>query len=778
MFELRLLEYPKILKQVASYAYLEETKKNILNLKPSTDKDLILDTLNEVYEIRNLIFRLSSIEYLPFNLDTTIDRIRISAPLNIFEFLEINKLIYDVNRTFNYFTTAPNIELEITHISKYINELVSLKPSKDLIDSVFDFEGNIMDSASDELYKIRKQIRTLESESTNKLNEIIRTHASILSEPIITIRQGHRVIPVMSTNRSKIKGIVFDESQSGQTVYIEPYSISEIENKITILRNNEQAEIEKILLDLSSKISVYYDDIKKDLDIILKLDDLFARGEYAKEIDGENVELSDYIDLIDAKHPLIDKSICVPNTITLRDKNTMIITGPNTGGKTVVLKTLGLLSLMVQSGLLIPVKEGSKTIIFNGIYADIGDEQSIEQSLSTFSSHMSRIVKILKKVEENSLVLLDELGSGTDPKEGASLAISILDFLRNKNLYTVCTTHYPELKLYAYNHDSIENASVEFNVDTLKPTYKLIIGISGGSNAFLISSRLGLNPEIIKNAKNRSLEFKDKESNLIKKLEKDSLRVRKLKEEYLKLKTDFEIEAENHRNKMLEEKERINKKYDEISDEKSKILEKTQKEATLLLDEIKKVRKDIEDKKDVKENIIADLRGQTNSLYEIKKPKKNRSKDEINVGDNVKCLVYDKIGKVIKIENKKYTVQLGSMVSIFKKHELEYVELYDPVKAIIESRKQEHIPNLKTNVSSRLDMRGMRYEEAEEALIKFIDDAVLANLNEVEIVHGFGTLALRNMVINYCKSHKEIRRFRSGEEHEGGRGVTICYLKE
>ncbi|MBR4236815.1 endonuclease MutS2 [bacterium] len=776
MFELKLLDYPKILKQVASYAYLEETKKNILNLKPSTDKDFILSYLDEVYEIKNIIYRLSSIDYQPFDLDITIDRLRISAPLNQNEFMEINKLIYDVNRTFSYFSQTSNVSLETTSISKYINELVKLKEAKDLIDYVFDFEGNIMDNASSELYRIRKSIRQCESECTQRLNEMIRTHESLLSEAIITIRNGHRVIPVMSKYRSKIKGIVFDESQSGQTVYIEPYFASELENKITILKNNEKNEIERILLDLSVSISKYYNEIKKDLDVILKFDDLFARGEYAKEIDAEKVEIADYIDLIDARHPLIDKKVIVPNTITLRDRNTMIITGPNTGGKTVVLKTLGLLSLMVQSGLLIPVKEGSKTVIFSGIYADIGDEQSIEQSLSTFSSHMSRIVSILKRIEENSLVLLDELGSGTDPKEGASLAISILDFLRERNLYTVCTTHYPELKLYAYEHDSIENASVEFDVNTLKPTYKLIIGISGWSNAFLISSRLGLNPEIIKNAKSKSLEFKDKESHLIRKLEKDSLRVKKLKEEYLSLKTDFEIEAENHRNEMKEEKEKISKKYDEISEEKSKILERTRKEATIILDELEQIKKDLDANKEIKNNAIRDLRGRINSLYEVKEIKKKRADDIINVGDNVKCLAFDEVGKVIKIENNKYTVQLGSMVSVFKKNEIEYVELYDPYKSIISDKGSSS--NLKTNVSSRLDMRGMRVDEAKEALEKFIDDAIYANLNEVEIVHGFGTLALRNMVIDYCKTHKEIKRFRSGEEHEGGRGVTICYFKE
>ncbi|MBP5342571.1 endonuclease MutS2 [bacterium] len=777
MFELNLLDYPKILKKVSDYAYLEETKKNILSLKPSRNKDFILSRLHEVYEIKNIIYRLSSIDYIPFDLTITIDRLRIKAVLNQSEFMEINKLIYDVNRTYNYFNLAPNVSLDTGNISKYLDKLINLKSVKDLMDQVFDFEGNIMDNASSELYRIRKSIRTYEAECINKLNEIIRKDQDKLSEAIITIRQGHRVIPVLAQYRSKIKGIVFDESASGQTIYVEPYQISEIENKITVLKNNEKQEIEKILFELSNNVSDYYESIKTDLDLIYIFDDLFARGEYAKEISGEKVEISSYIDLIDARHPLIAKEKVVPNTITLRDRNTMIITGPNTGGKTVVLKTLGLLSLMVQSGLLIPVKEGSKTIIFDGIYADIGDEQSIEQSLSTFSSHMSRIVKILKKVKPNSLVLLDELGSGTDPKEGASLAISILDHLRSLNLYTVSTTHYPELKLYAYQNEDIENASVEFDVNTLKPTYKLIIGISGGSNAFLISSRLGLNPEIIKNAKNKSLEFKDKESFLIKKLEKDSIRARRLKEEYLRLKTDFEIEKENHRVMMKEEKEKINLKYDEISLEKSKILEKTQKDATLLLDEIKSIKKDILNKEEVKDNKIAELRGITNNLYDAPLKRKKNNTDEISVGDNVKCLTYDKIGKVIKIEKNKYIVQLGSMVSSFKKNEIEYIEIYDPVKAIID-KNTPHKSTLKLDVSSRLDLRGMRYEEAEEALIKFIDDAIYANLNEVEIVHGFGTLALRNMVINYCKSNKEIKRFRSGEEHEGGRGVTICYFKE
>ncbi len=778
MFELKLLEFKKIIDNLIMFSKLEITKENFLKLVPSTDEELIKDRLNEASDAKNILYRFGELELYPYNLEHIIERLRIEAPLSINEFLEINKLIMNVSIVNNYFKGKDALKEDFPYLSKYVSKLVSLKETKDLIDNVLDFEGNVVDNASIELLRIRKTIRTLENEQNSKYNSILKDQASILTESIITIRNGHKVIPVKSEYKNRIKGIIYDESSSGQTIYIEPYAISEIQNKITILRNQEETEIQKILLKLSYEVSSHYEEINIDHQVILSLDEVFSRGAYAKSIDGIMPIISNRIDYINAYHPLINRDVCVPNSVLLEpNKKTMIITGPNTGGKTVVLKTVGLLSIMLQSGLLIPVKEGSSATIFNSIYADIGDEQSIEQSLSTFSSHMKRISNIVSDITDHSLVLFDELGSGTDPKEGASLAIAILDYIRSKDIYSITTTHYPELKLYAYKNLDTINASVEFDVDTLKPTYKLLTGVSGGSNAFLISERLGLNKGIIENAKNINLDFKSDTSDLIKNLEINSKEVLKLKEEY-----ETKLEEVNNRyreNKLYlkKEREKLNKRYDEIEKERIKILESAQDEGNELLDEIKELKKDILNKKEIKDDRIAKLRGDINSLYKERVIKKKKPKGDIHVGDSVNVIEYNLIGTVTNIKNNKYTVQMGSLSQTFDKEDLELVEVIDYSKNINSQSKKNSNSVLKTNVSSRLDLRGMRFEEASEALDKFIDDAVYANLEHVEVIHGFGTLVLRNMVIDYCKKHKEIKSFRSGEEHEGGRGVTVINLK-
>lgn len=775
MFEIELLEYNKILNKIQNYSFLDETKKRIIDLRPTNDKEVIFKSLGEVSDAKNFIFRNSYVEIVKYSIKDIIDRIRIGASLTISEINEILSLSITSSKYISYYKKIKNLGVEISSLDIYFDNILSLKPIENEIRKIIDDDLNIIDTASNELYKIRKNIRQVEANINSKLSDLLKSLSSKLSEAIITIRNGHKVIPIKSEYKSHVKGIIYDESQSGQTVYIEPLQISELENKITSLKNEENKEIDRILYELSVFISSYYDAIKNNDLNIKELDFIFSKARYAKEIDAVNVVESNVIDLIDARHPLIDKDEVVANDISLDEKRTMIITGPNTGGKTVVLKTLGLLSLMVQSGILIPVKEGSKTVIFSGIYADIGDEQSIEQSLSTFSSHMTRIVRIINSIENDSLVLLDELGSGTDPKEGASLAISILNYLRRRNIYSVSTTHYPELKEYAYQNSDILNASVEFDNESLKPTYKLLINVSGSSNALLISEKLGLNKEIIDEAKNINLEFRDEESNLIKRLEEENLKVKQLKQDYLTLKTKLENDIKNNEIYFKAERNKLYKRLDVLTEEKNKLLEKTQKEATILLDEIKKVKKEIESGNKVKEDVIASLRGKTNSLYKDKYIIKSKNKNEIKVGDSVRIIEYDRIGTVLSINKNKYTILLGSLNSTFSKNEIEYVDVINQEeKAIKDIRGESTINN---TVSTRLDLRGFRYEEAKEALEKFIDDALISNLNVVEIIHGYGTLALRNMVIDYCKSHDQIKSYRPGDENEGGRGVTICYLK-
>jgi len=771
MYDLSLLEYHKILEYIKKYSIFEITKNRIDNLTPSNNKEDILKLLNETYDAKNCIYRNGTIEMYNYSLVNTIDRLRISSNLNITDFIEIYKLC--LNSSYLKDGYFKDDQSNSKYIKNYIDELNDLSIVKKEIQRVMDIDGNIYDNASIELNDIRRKIKKAESDINNKLNDMLRTLSSKLSESIITIRNGHRVIPIKSDYKSQIKGIIYDESASGQTSYIEPFEIGELEAKINILKNDEKTEINKILSKLSNDIYKYYDVISLNDKIVCELDFIFSKGMYAKEIDAEIVNIDDNINLINSRHPLIDKDKIIKNTISLENKKGMIITGPNTGGKTVVLKTVGLLSCLAQSGILIPVDQGSSIKIFDNIFADIGDEQSIEQSLSTFSSHMSKIVNITNNINDKTLVLLDELGSGTDPKEGASLAISIINYLKEMNSTFICTTHYPELKMYAYNDLDVLNASVEFDTNSLKPTYKLLIGVSGKSNAFLISKRLGLKDSILKDAEKVDLEFKDSNSNLIQKLEEESLYLEKKKQEYEKLiqeskdiKLKLEEESKDIKNKLLKE-------LDNTNTDRNKILLKTQDEATKLLDEIKQIKKSLLNEENVKDNIIADLRGKTNSLLVDKSINRFKREDEIKVNDYVRVVDLNQAGQVTKIKGDKYYVQIGSFLSSFNKDDLELVEVIDQVKLATKKNNTSFTYAL----SNRLDLRGKRYDEAKYELEKFIDEAIMSNLESVDIIHGYGTLSLMKMVTEFCKTHDVVKSYRPGEEHEGGRGVTVVKLK-
>lgn len=773
MFELNLLEYPKIREKIIQYSVLNSTKEEIGKLSPSTDFQEVKKNLEETEEAKESILRLGKLEIEFFDAEETIKRLKISATINAQEFLEIVKLIDNGSQIAVYSKKAKALEIKNERLDVYTSSISDLKDVKKDIQNIIDFDGSILDTASIELSKIRKSIRVLEARAEEKFNQILKSESSKLSESIITIRGGHRVIPVKTEFKNQIKGIVMDESSSGSTVFIEPYSCLEIENEIELKHQEEAREIDKILWELSMRTALKSSDIESNYSIIENIDFIFAKAMYAIEENSIMPLIEDEIDLIDARHPLLDKDCVVPNTITLKDKKMMIITGPNTGGKTVVLKTVGLLSLMAQSGILIPVKEGSKITVFSGIYADIGDEQSIEQSLSTFSSHMKRIVEILKNAQEHSLVLLDELGSGTDPKEGASLAISIIDTLKERNLYAIATTHYPELKAYAYNNQGVMNASVEFDSNTLRPTFRLLIGIPGRSNAFLISKRLGLDKEVIKKAEEVNLEFKDDVSSFIKKLEDEAESLNRMKEEYSSLNKTLLDKIEENKKETAELKAKLNKEIENINTKKNSILEKTQKEASELIEEISELKKDLEDKKPVKDHLIAEVKGLVSNLYQDKYIKEPTNNKDITVGDFVNVLKYDKTGIVTSIKKNRYEVSLGALSSTFDRSEIEYAGKNK--KEERNTQKSEKV--LRTDIGNSLDLRGKRYEEALELLDKFVDDCLFSNLEYSYVVHGYGTLALRNMVIDYAKTHDVVKKYRFGDENEGGNGVTVLYFK-
>ncbi len=641
--------------------------------------------------------------------------------------------------------------------------------------------GEVMDSASDKLRTLRNQIRTNESRVREKLESMIRSSnaSTMLSDAIITIRNDRFVIPVKQEYRSVYGGIIHDQSSSGQTLFIEPQAIVQLNNVLQETRVKETQEIERILVELSEKVGAFTPELLHNVKVLAQIDFLVAKAKYAKAIKGSKPILNNEgrVKLFKAKHPLIPNDVVVANDIFLGDEfTTIVITGPNTGGKTVTLKTIGLCTLMAQSGLQIPALDGSETAVFSSVYADIGDEQSIEQSLSTFSSHMVNIVDILKHVDYDSLVLFDELGAGTDPQEGAALAISILDEVYKRGARVIATTHYPELKAYGYDREGVINASVEFNVETLSPTYKLLIGVPGRSNAFEISKRLGLEENVISNARGHIGEDTNKVENMIASLE-DS---RKKAEEE-------ELEAKNHLKQAEILHKDLQKQIDEYHQERDAMVEKAAKEAAAIVEnaqreaeaiiaDLRKLR--LEKHADVKEHELIDAKKRLEEAAPKVKKTTNKAArpldKSLKPGDEVKVVSFGQKGHLIeKVSNNEWQVQIGIMKMKVKESDLEFIKS----TKVKETKPLTTIKGRDYHVSVELDLRGERFENAISRVEKYVDDALLAGYSSVSIIHGKGTGALRSGVQEYLKNHRSVKRIRFGEAGEGGTGVTVVEFK-
>ncbi|CAH0308069.1 Endonuclease MutS2 [Peribacillus frigoritolerans] len=641
--------------------------------------------------------------------------------------------------------------------------------------------GEVMDSASDKLRTLRNQIRTNESRVREKLESMIRSSnaSTMLSDAIITIRNDRFVIPVKQEYRSVYGGIIHDQSSSGQTLFIEPQAIVQLNNVLQETRVKETQEIERILIELSEKVGAFTPELLHNVKVLAQIDFLVAKAKYAKAIKGSKPILNNEgrVKLFKAKHPLIPNDVVVANDIFLGDEfTTIVITGPNTGGKTVTLKTIGLCTLMAQSGLQIPALDGSETAVFSSVYADIGDEQSIEQSLSTFSSHMVNIVDILKHVDYDSLVLFDELGAGTDPQEGAALAISILDEVYKRGARVIATTHYPELKAYGYDREGVINASVEFNVETLSPTYKLLIGVPGRSNAFEISKRLGLEENVISNARGHIGEDTNKVENMIASLE-DS---RKKAEEE-------ELEAKNHLKQAEILHKDLQKQIDEYHQERDAMVEKAAKEAATIVEnaqreaeaiiaDLRKLR--LEKHADVKEHELIDAKKRLEEAAPKVKKTTNKAArpldKSLKPGDEVKVVSFGQKGHLIeKVSNNEWQVQIGIMKMKVKESDLEFIKS----TKVKETKPLTTIKGRDYHVSVELDLRGERFENAISRVEKYVDDALLAGYSSVSIIHGKGTGALRSGVQEYLKNHRSVKRIRFGEAGEGGTGVTVVEFK-
>lgn len=769
--DIGLLEFDKILNLLRKETVTDLGKQAVHNVTPTTNKEVIEMMLKEVEEALVMIERYDETPLTGvLNVREALKRSSIGSVLSIEELLRIVSLIDASSRSVAFIKKIRQLEIPSETLNHYYDEITTHPKLKRSIEECIDEKGQVVDSASMELTHVRKKIHVSEKRVEDKMASLLRSESSKLTDSIITIRNNRLVLPVRAEYKNSFKGIIHDQSSSKETVFIEPMSCVEINNLLQTLQIEEQDEIEKILAKLSALVSDVSKELENNLLIFTELDLIFAKAKFAIKNDHHAPQITkNVIELRQARHPLIPREDVVANNISFFQYRTIVITGPNTGGKTVALKTLGLLSIMVQSGMMIPVAPHSKTMIFSNIVADIGDEQSIEQSLSTFSSHITKIIHILRNLEENSLILLDELGSGTDPKEGASLAISILDYIRNQSVYAMVTTHYPELKVYAYDLEDTVNASVEFDIESLKPTYRLKIGVPGTSNALDIAARLGLMESIVNHARTVSMSFDNDTVILMKKLEKQSLLLQN------------EIDEVESKNKQLEElkealekqtragKQQINKLIEAKELEKDKEIEIAKAEALRLIDELNELKKSAQ----FKEHELASLKHSVKELGQKDSKFQKTNLDLIHVGDTVNVVPYQRNGTVTKKRSDdEYVIQMGALSAVFKEKDLEFLE---------HAEQTELRSSVKVTTSSlpkaELDLRGKRYDEAMEELDKYIDLCLMNHLEFAYIIHGYGTGALRKGVQAYLKSNTIVKSYRPGGMNEGGSGVTVIYFK-
>ena len=779
------LEFNQVLEKLSNYCSTKLGKELAFNLQIYNDVNIVKQKLAETEEAVNLMYKNSIPSFSDIqDIHIYVINLESSQSLTMKGLLDLNTIFICAKDLKTYFSKDYIHKedfpiLEGLFSSLYTNEGVISKISSSIID-----ENTLDDKASPELQKIRKKIRNLEQDIRSKLNSMIHSSSfsKYVQENVVTIRNDRFVIPIKEEYRSQVKGFVHDVSNAGSTLFIEPISIFELNNEINQLRLEEEVEIEKILQQLSSLFYPYIEELKTDMEVIGTLDFIFAKAKYSKAISGITpiINTNKEIHLINARHPLIDKNKVVPISIELgKDFSTLLITGPNTGGKTVTLKTVGLLTCMACSGLNIPADEKSSIFVFEHIFADIGDDQSIADSLSTFSSHMSNIVDITKHANENSLILVDELGSGTDPVEGSNLAISILDYFKNMGALTIATTHYQELKKYAMTTSGFENASVEFDVETLSPTYKLLIGVPGKSNAFAISQKLGLDISIIQKAKelmsSNDITFEE----LLKNIYDDKQLIEKGKEKILK---------ESEQINML--KEKLQKENLEKEKQEKEIINNAKVKARNILLEAKEdaneIIKKLSNIKDSKE--IHTLR---NSLNEkIKKIQLDTmtsentsnsssiSKKDVNPGKEVFIPSLNQNGIILShvSRNNEVQVQIGSMKMNLKLNALQNPKTSQNVNSNKTIHSSSNISKSKM-VKPEINVIGMNVEDANFVIDKFLDDCSLAKLETVRIIHGKGTGKLKNGIHQFLKTNSHVKSFRLGTFGEGEMGVTVVTLK-
>lgn len=784
-FTLKKLEYEKIIDLLAAQCSSGLGKLLAEELQPITDGQQIAYWQQETTE-GVLVRRMEP--NIPLgglvDLNRQIRKAQIGGMLEPEEFLQLLDVLVACRRISHFFLERKRT-YEIPRLEWWAGQITLLPELEREIDDVIAPEAAVRDSASSELLAVRRKINTLKNRIRERLEHIVRSETSqkYLQDALVTMRNDRYVVPVKQEYRSQIPGIVHDQSASGATLFIEPMAVVEMNNDLRKAYSTERDEVNRILLELSNKVTPYTDDLQYNLQVLGQIDFIFAKARLSEKMNGIEPVLKQtpQLSIIKGRHPLIAANQVVPLTVALgQDFDSVIITGPNTGGKTVTLKTVGLFVLMTQSGLHIPAEPGTEMGLFQGVYADIGDEQSIEQSLSTFSSHMTNIVQILEHIDERSLVLLDELGAGTDPSEGAALAISILDDILHRGGKIIATTHYSELKAYAFNEPRVQNASVEFDVETLRPTYRLLVGVPGKSNAFEIARKLGIYNHIIEHARSLISQEEQDVAGLIASLETSNVLAQRKQEE-----AEASLqEIQSKLNALEEERAKI-----EASAEK--IRRKAEEEA---LEIIRQARQESEDiLQELRQMHLDNARAQAEAQEKRKKLSEKEDKlaakvnkgpkvltnkvKKVKIGEDVYVPKFTQHGTVLTLPDKNGNLQL--QIGIMKVT-VNIEELQQSAKAKESGKTMVHkISSSKTeNIKSELDLRGLMVEEALDKVDKYLDDAYLSSLAQVRIIHGKGTGALRSAVREQLRHHRHVAQYRFGAFNEGGDGVTVVELKK
>ena len=787
---LRVLEFNKVIDLLKNKASSSLGLKYIEKLTPSSNFEDVKYMLEETSETQSILLKMGSVGLQGIHdIEDKAKRANIGASLDQGSLILIADTLRVARNLKNKLSSSNDENFNYPIIQSLSNSLYSYRDIEDAIYNAIISDVEISDNASSTLRDIRRRIVQKNQSIRSKLNAIISstTYQKYLQDTIISVRGDRFVVPVKAEYRSQISGIVHDQSSSGATLFIEPMSIVDMNNELRQLRLKEKEEIDRILKELSSMVGEISEELISNQEILGRLDFAFAKGKLSIQMKGVEPKLNEdkYINIKNGRHPLLDKDKVVPNSINLgRDFHTLLITGPNTGGKTVTIKTLGLLSLMTQSGLHIPADYGSSMCVYDNIFADIGDEQSIEQSLSTFSSHMTNIVSILKDVTEDSLVIFDELGAGTDPIEGAALAIAILEDVHMAGAKCIATTHYTEIKNYALTTEGVENAAVEFDLETLSPTYRLLLGVPGKSNAFEISTKLGLSSHVI----NRAKEFIDSDNiaieDVLQNVEKNRIKSEEEKREAERLKLEIERLKNDYEERLKRFTEKRDKMMERAKAEALKITRQAKEDVDNVIKELRKLEQEraskeknqkIEQLKKEITNSMGSLQPTIKSMIEPKVASKEIK--DLKPGEEVKIITLNQQGSVVSVDNnkKEAVVQIGIMKMTLPFKSLQRAKK-DP-KTTVTKQTRKIIKSKSGNIKSEVDLRGLNLEEAIMEVEKYLDDAYVAGLENVTVIHGIGTGVLKSGLQDILKKNKHVKSQRAGEYGEGGAGVTIVTLK-